>query len=308
MAYCYPCKFYAIVCSMFIGFIGNFIPPHSTENDRAWSLQILGHNIVKFQENAVTAQDILDNLSFDVLFYSHTHGWEIPNLEDVFAACKDRSIPTVSAHLDLWTNLEREVDIGKEATWKTDYIFTPDKTIKLPNHYYMRPGVKESSCYLAAPDPVLYSKYKVAFVGSYGYHKEYPERPQLIDFLKETYKDEFLHIEHSMRGHDLNVLYRSVPVIVGDSCFSQSNPIPGYYSDRIPETLGRGGLLFHPKNDHIDIPGLVNYTSLSDLEIKIDYFLQTPHEAEEKRLLGYNYVKNNDTYTQIMKEIMMLVS
>ena len=31
-------------------------------------------------------------------------------------------------HLDLWRGLARWSDVGKEATWSADFIFTPDDT------------------------------------------------------------------------------------------------------------------------------------------------------------------------------------
>lgn len=291
---------------MVIGYIGNWIPEHSTENDRAWSLNKLGHKVIAFQENNVSKDQIL-SYKFDLLLYSHTHGWERPEIEEAILAVKKMGIKTVAVHLDLWRKLQRQVDIGKEATWFMDYLFTPDKGLRVPHHFYMRPGIKESSCYLAAPDPVKYNQ-KVAFIGSYHYHPEYPERPHLIDFLRRTYGDEFILIEGGMRGHDLNVLYRTVPIIVGDSCFSQSVPVPGYYSDRVPETLGRGGLLLHPQVRALENYPLVMWNDYTELAHLIDYYLENEIEAEKIRLSGFNYVKRNDTYTQIMKEVLEIVN
>ena len=281
---------------MRFAFIGNFQAPFSTENDRAWSLNKLGHEVSAFQENQTTVDEVLSH-QFDYLIYSHTHGWEMKGIEHLIT-----TTDSISVHLDLWSNLARQSDVGKEATWLCKWVFTPDMSIKLSNHYFMRPGVKESSCYLAAPDPVRFP-YDVAFVGSYGYHPEYPQRPALIDFLKKEYGDRFLLIDGGMRGHDLNVLYRSVPIIVGDSCFSQSNPIPGYYSDRVPETTGRGGLLLHPRVDSIKNSGVVMWNDYTDLKTKIEYFLSHPLEAETMRLKGFHHTNELDNYTQIMQEV-----
>lgn len=42
-------------------------------------------------------------------------------------------------------------------------------------------------------------------------------------------------------------LYATVPVVLGDSCLAGESH--RYWSDRVPETLGRGGLLIHPMVD-----------------------------------------------------------
>ena len=76
---------------MNIGFIGNFEAPFSTENDRKWSFRMLGHNVVTFQENKTSPQNLMDYVDkLDLLVYSHTHGWEIPSLEDVFKSFKEK--------------------------------------------------------------------------------------------------------------------------------------------------------------------------------------------------------------------------
>ena len=69
---------------MNIGYIGNFIPPFSTENDRSKDFRKLGHEVIPFQENEVTADFVINNLNgLDCLFYSHTHDYRIQNLESV---------------------------------------------------------------------------------------------------------------------------------------------------------------------------------------------------------------------------------
>lgn len=296
------------------GFIGNFVPPHSTENDRKWSLQKLGHDVVTFQENITTQDDLLSWLpKLDILFYSHTHddAYYIEGLRDVFRLYKQSGVPTASVHLDLWRGLERWKDVGHEATWFTEFVFTPDDTRDWPegvNHYYMRPGVIERDCYMANPDPIRFP-HEVVFVGSRGYHSEYPFREELISFLEKTYGDRFAQYGGgglgTIRGHELNTLYATAKVVVGDSCFG--NKIKGYYSDRVPETTGRGGFLIHPENDYIENPYIATYTSLPQLKEFIDAMLLDDNTRNEIRLLAHDHTKNYDTYTQIMKEILDIV-
>lgn len=297
-----------------IGFIGNFSVPYSTENDRKWSLQKLGHDVVTFQENITTRGDLLlwmDKL--DLLLYSHTHdpSYYIEGLIEVFKQYKFQGIPTASVHLDLWRGLERWKDVGQEATWFTEFVFTPDDTGDWPegiNHHYMRPGVVERDCYLAAPDPVRFP-HDVVFVGSRGYHPEYPFREELISFLEKTYGDRFAQYGGgglgTVRGHDLNTLYATAKVVVGDSCFG--NKIKGYYSDRVPETTGRGGLLLHPFNEFIENPGVVHYIDFENLSTLINNYLENDFVREEQRQKGFEYTFLNDTYTKIMQEILEVI-
>ncbi len=299
-----------------VGFIGNFTPPYSTENDRKWSLQRLGHNVVTFQENQTTSNDLrIWMRKLDLLLYSHTHdpAYYIEDLRHIFREYKAAGIPTASVHLDLWRGLDRWKDVGEEATWFTEYVFTPDDTNEWPqgiNHYYMRPGVIERDCYLAAPDPVRFP-HEIVFVGSRGYHPEYPFREELISFLEKTYGDRFAQYGGgglgTIRGHDLNTLYATAKVVVGDSCFG--NKIKGYYSDRVPETTGRGGLLMHPRNPYIKNPGVIQYYGLGDLKNEIDAVIQeNPSEMiDQINEASFKYTLENDTYTQIMQEILEVI-
>ena len=311
---------------MNIGYIGNFEAPHSAENDRAWAFNKLGHQVIAFQENKVIVQDILDKLpdehysdseispSIDLLVYSHTHGWEIEGLEAVFRFCKKVKVPVISVHLDRWAWLEREKDVGVEATWKVDHMFMADgspEAVKLYennniNWTYLKPGVDERGCYMAAPDPVKYP-HEIIFVGSHGYHPEYPFRPQLIDFLKETYGERFGHYGGdglgTIRGHDLNVLYASAKIVVGDSCFGDR---PKYWSDRVTETLGRGGFLLHPKV--ADLPpnlfGSYRAGNLNDVKAKVDMWLGLEKDRKKVQRTGFRHVKKYENYTVRAKEIL----
>lgn len=306
---------------MNIGFIGNFEAPHSTENDRAWAFNKLGHEVFAFQENKISIHDLYEYIKihdFDLFVYSHTHGWEIPELEVFFAACGVHNIPVISVHLDRWAWLEREKDVGKEATWKVDHMFMADGSPEAAQLYekhnlswtYLKPGVDERGCYMAAPDPVRFP-HEIVFVGSKGYHKEYPFRPELVEFLHKTYGDNFGHYGGdglgTLRGHDLNVLYATAKVVVGDSCFGDR---PRYWSDRVTETMGRGGFLLHPKVADLP-PGIMgNYEprDLVDLEHKIDLWLDQENDRKRVQLAGFNHVKKYETYTNRAQEILDYVN
>jgi len=305
---------------MTIGYIGNFEAPHSTENDRAWAFNKLGHNVKAFQENKISVTDIVLSIQddkIDLLVYSHTHGWEIEGLEGLFETCRFNGIPVISVHLDRWAWLEREKDVGVEATWKVDHMFMADcspEAIELYekhglNFTYLKPGVDERGAYMAAPDPVKFP-HEIVFVGSKGYHPEYPFRPQLVEFLEKTYGDRFGHYGdgiRSVRGHELNVLYASSKIVVGDSCFGDR---PRYWSDRVTETLGRGGFLLHPKV--ADFPpnlfGSYKAGDLDDVKHKVDIWLKQENDRKRVQKAGHEYVKKHATYTNRAKEILDVIN
>lgn len=300
---------------MEVAFIGNFKAPFSTENDRKWSLRMLGVNVIIFQENETTAEQLL-SISPDALFYSHTHdpSYCIDGLVRVFEEYKSRKIPTVSIHLDLWSGLARSSDVGQEATWFTQYLFMADGSPDAEdmynkfslNWFYSAGAVVARDCYMPPADPVKFP-HEIVFIGSKGYHPEYPFRPQLVEWLHKTYGNRFGHYGPdglgTVRGHDLNVLCSTAKIIVGDSCFGGK---PYYVSDRYYETRGRGGFLLHPHWPGMDTEGVAHYEpqNLNSLQMQIEYFLRNDQKREELRLRGFNHVKNNETYTHRMREIL----
>lgn len=303
-----------------IGFIGNFGPAFSTENERKWSFEKLGHTVIPFQENETTADKLIRAIEgIDMLVYSHTHdpSYVIPDLIHVFEMYKELGVPTVSAHLDRWLWLKRVEDMGKEATWFTEYIFmadcSPEAVDKYNelglNWYYLKPAVVEKDCYLAQPDHAKYP-HEIIFTGSRGYHPEYPFRPTLIEFLQETYKDRFGHYGNDgiavVRQDELNTLLASSKIVVGDSCFGGR---PNYVSDRYYETRGRGGFLIHPRIEGVDHIGVASYKhgDLQDLKDCIDYYLEQDKLREKMRHDGFEWVKAHETYTDRSQEMLDII-
>lgn len=306
---------------LMIGFIGNFNVPFTTENERKWSFEQLGHTVIPFQENETNAAQLLEAMpKLDMLVYSHTHdpAYVIDGLIDVFAAYREAGIPTVSAHLDRWLWLKRVEDVGKEATWFTEHIFMADASPEAAelydslglNWHYLKPAVVAKDCYMAEPD---YNKYphEIIFTGSKGYHPEYPFRPQLIDWLQSTYGKRFGQYGNDgigvVRMDELNTLYATAKIVIGDSCFGGR---PNYTSDRLTESVGRGAFLITPDIETLGIPvETYKHPDLEDLKRKIDYWLLTEHEKEREALRkqGFEWVKNNETYTHRAKEIIKKV-
>jgi len=297
-----------------IALLGNFGPPHSTENDLAWTLRDMGHDLLKFQENKVMTEQILEDCKqwgVDLLCFVHTHGWNTPgvmSLDELWQQLRRHGVKTCSFHLDKYWGLNqndhREDLIGRHAFWKTDAVFTADGADhpwpkRLVNHYWLPPGVVGRDCIPGQYRDDL--AVDVGFVGARSYHPEYPFRGELISFLEQTYGDRF-RIFSGFRGQVLNDLYASMKICVGDCCFSGE---PNYWSDRLPEACGRGAFLLHPQIEGMCIPTATYVPrSLDDLRQKIDYYLEHDEERELIRKAAHKHVAEHDTYHNRMKALL----
>ena len=306
---------------MTIYFLGNFLPSHSTENHLARTLRNMGHEVVELQENFIQPDHLAQRLNteeFDLFLFTRTWG-ETLKL-DHLDILKRRKIPSVSYHLDLYHGLERDGGIETDSFWKTDFVFTPDGDKKSAeffkekgiNHYYMKPGVFADECYLV---PGAKDK-EVIFVGSYNYHPEWQYRPQLIDWLRSNYQGFELWGSHGLgevRENALNELYGRTKVVVGDSLHLPNHD--WYWSDRVYETLGRGGFLIHPyikglKKEFTDKKHLVfyEYGNFDQLKKLIDYYISHDEEREKIRQAGYELVKRKYTYTVRLQKMLDIVA
>lgn len=305
-----------------VGILGNFLAPWCTEMELDWTFNSLGYQVLRFQENESRTDEIMASMckhDAKLLVYVHTHGWTTPGgytVDQLIEALRTRGVKTCSFHLDRYWGLNqadgRESRVGTHPFWKTDFVFTADGgndekfKERGVNHFWLPPGVVQRDCYEGHYDPAFAAD--VAFVGQASYHPEYPFRGWLIGWLKGTYGPRFRRFPEgaAIRGARLNDLYASVKVVVGDSCFAGSDR---YWSDRVPETVGRGGFLIHPETPGLDIPGLVTFKpgDLPDLKEKIEYYLAHPVEREEKRQLAQLFVKNHATYTQRVQEMLKIM-
>jgi len=286
-------------------YIGNFSIHFTTENHIKKSFEALGWEVDIIQEDKMTEATIPEILAkqndYDFLLYTRT--WA--RTGRLYKMLLDQiKIKTVSFHLDLYIGLTRGKQLQNDSFFQSDYVFSADcghqKEFEAMgiNHIGLSPAVLHESCYLGEKK----WDYDVIFVGSETYHTEWKYRPFLINWLRQTYGVRFQMLPNKdfncIRGDDLNKLYNSAKVIVGDSTYS-----PHYWSDRIPETLGRGGFLIHPYTDGLEkefdlYKDLVpyNYGDMDQLKMIIDYYLDHDDEREAIRLHGMETVKNKHTY------------
>jgi glycosyltransferase involved in cell wall biosynthesis len=308
-----------------ITFLGNFRVDYTTETHHTKTLESMGHTVIRLQETDITSEDIFNNaINSDLFVWVHTHGWNTPGImtmQDVLLKLKKHNVPSMTYHLDLWLGLSRQRDLRRKPVYQhIDHFFTVDRKMaewfnartNVKGHY-ISAGVYDKECVYTPTTP----KEDVIFVGSKTYHPEWPYRPKLINFLSKTYGARFnLYGKEGLgivRGQALNNLYASTKVVVGDTLCPNFD-YPDYWSDRIYETIGRGGFLIHPyikglEKEFEDKKHVVfyEYNNLNQLQELINYYLEHDAEREEIRRSGHELVKNNYTYKNrwqaILKEL-----
>lgn len=277
---------------MKIAFVGKFGRLHDEEYI-ARSLEMLGHDVKRLDERSMQ-QDLLaalDEYSPDVVLWTKL---SVAQPFEFREHC--RKWTTICWVFDLYFGYVREARLQHPA-FTADYVFTTDgghdeefKALGI-NHRCVRQGIYRPECFLSEGTP----ENNVAFVGSENTYNT--DRHRQIDFLVRTFPDFLWYGKsntHEVRGTDLNELYARTKILVGDSVYS-----PFYWSNRVVETLGRGGFLIHQ-----DVPGLreeypflATYPrrDLAALKERIDYFLE--HEDERLDTVEANWKWVRDNYT-----------
>lgn len=321
--------------------IGNLIPPHSTENHLKEAMEALGHRVATLQEQDIAGwTQVADLVGIrppdrlpEIVVWTRTKSlteqvpieirWNLVN------TLRDHDIPLIGVHLDRWWGLARESDLTSG-----DPYFSPAMTVLFTadgghnaewasievDHCWFQPAVSHVEANrqgvwredLCSP---------IAFVGSWqDYHPEWAQRRQLIEHLIAKYPDRLalwpMRGQPGIRGQELCDLYESTCIVVGDSCLAPAKdgtPIKNYWSDRVPETIGRGGFLLHPWVEGIeryyeDGKHLRLYHSMGELDALIDYYLAHDDERLAIAVEGQRHVRENHTYMNRMREVLNLAA
>jgi FkbM family methyltransferase len=308
-----------------VPYVGNFRAPHSTENHVREALITLGMNVIPIQEDdtaawdAKGAVDALAEYDPEFALWTHTYGLAPERGTNWVKHWRERDVTTVGYHLDRWIGLERESSLGHEPFFGQDLLVTADGghaqawQDRGMTHVWMPPGVARSE---AEREGVFREEfdYDVVFVGSWqNYHPDdWPYRRQLIERLLDRYPGRFRPFCCNFRGQDLADLYATARVVVGDSCLAGSPA--NYWSDRIPETLGRGGFLIHP-----DVDGLRDWYSPEELTtyplwdfdalfVEIEKALANEIDRRKVAAAGRARVLSRDLYEHRMESVRKLVA
>jgi hypothetical protein len=290
------------------------------------TLEQLGFHVTRVQEDQWTVKpDLLyqAGLEHDVVLYTRTWGFaDRPAGVQLFSQLDQAGVVTASYHLDLYVGLAREDGVHGDPFWSTEHVFTPDGDPATQewmvrhgiNHHWIRPGVYRPECVPGVVTPSF--QHDVVFVGSSSYHPEWPYRKQLLQFLERTYRRRYRRYGGGsvvVRNEALNNLYASAKVVVGDSlCLGFNHP--NYWSDRVYETVGRGGFLIHPF-----IPGLddefedgkhlrfYEYGDFKGLKALVDWYVKHPDEGRAIAAAGQQHVRDNCTYHDRLTEALTIM-
>lgn len=271
---------------MKIAFVGKFKNLYDEEYI-ARSFESLGHTIERVNEKLASGEIIerLDSFNPDLVLWTKLAVGEQQKIRDY---CK--KYKTACWVFDLYIGYQREARLHTPA-FTADYVFTTDgghqeefKELGI-NHNCVRQGIWKDECILY---PFTGIENEIIFIGSENPY--YPERTSLIKELGAKWYGRFNTNE--IRGLSLNELYSKSRIVIGDSVYS-----PNYWSNRVVETLGRGGFLIHREVEGIseEYPYLVTYKDLDDLKSKIDYYTHNEEERREIVKKNFEWVKNNYT-------------
>lgn len=316
-----------------VAYRGNFQPdlpagvaPWSTEHHVACSLEELGHQVVRIQEDRDSWSSTVAMADGADLFlwtqtYGFAHQWDEDDAVEALRRLSG-SMPTAGIHLDLWWGLEREHQVVEEPYFQElGWLFTADGdhddrwAAAGIRHHWSPPAVYGPECTPGTARQQYQAD--VAFVGSWrgGYHDAWwPQRKAMLDVLQHHYRGrlKLWPRQHAVRGHDLNDLYASTKVVVGDSCFADTSD--RYFSDRPFEAVGRGAFLVMPW-----IRGLAEmlvdgehcrYFAPGDhLEMRrlIEHYLRNDDERERIRRAGQAHVRQNHTYARRLEHLLTTV-
>lgn len=313
---------------MRVAYIGNFVPEHSTENHVKTAWESHGHEVLRVQEGEPDQwEKLISNMSkFHLVLWTrtadlaekagHKTQWRM------LAAAEQAGVPTVGFHLDRWWGLSREATVWEEPFFRCQYMITADgghqaqfKSVGV-NHFWLPPAVSLPQTELGVPTEEYRSQ--IAFVGSWrpGYHAEWTHRPELIQWLRDNYPQTRFWPganQPGIRGEALRNLYASTDIVIGDSCLVGAPCC--YWSDRIPETVGRGGFLIHP---HVD--GIEEHYTVGDhlwtwpagdwdaLRQEIESAIASPDAVAEVREAGRAHVREHHTYERRVTQILEIIS
>jgi len=298
-------------------YFGVFEQPYDTEVYVSNTLESLGHTVNRQQVNKIGLVELEALLKENYDFVLLSKSWFKGDVASCKHALKMKRIMKVGWFWDLCWGTSREHLVFDHPLFSADLVFTTDggNQLKFKNagvkHSVLRQGIYEPEAVLGSVKQEY--KYDVVFVGT-DVHKTafgWPHRTQLLEFLKKEYGQRFRHYGKTdgVRNLELNDLYASAKVVVGDSVVR-----PHYWSNRIYETLGRGGFLIFPEVIGLDAEferykHYIPYTvgDWDGLKEKIEYYLSHDNERNAIRMAGFEHCKANHTYTKRCEELIKRV-
>jgi hypothetical protein len=217
----------------------------------------LGWHVIHWNAENVPCDFVVETCrsqKIDILLWARTHKHNpYGDYERMLRQVEELGTITVGLHWDLYFNAtkERAIQVGRDAFWSCQYVFTADGghqkefSQRGVNHFWCPPAIGRAYLGRGLVNSTLSQSY--VFVGGFVPRIHGSHRESLINWAKKHPGIDFRWYGHSgsksqVWGPGLNDLYSSARVVLGDSAES-----PKYWSNRVPEVMGRGGLLTHPR-------------------------------------------------------------
>jgi len=256
----------------------------------------------------------------DLLVWSRSHGGMPDARQAMLDTANDLGVRTVAWHPDLFWGVEREHQIADDPFFRCDTVITTDDghtnlwADAGVNHMWHPPVTRYSdTTHDVVSDPDVAGK--AVFVGSWERypHASWPWRMRMINELRRRFGHRFVCYPLSNRrtrgaivsGAQLAAIIQSASCVVGDTC--HAGMVHGYWSDRVPITLGMGGVLVHPEipgmNHHFTDEHLVTVPP-QDMEAMISTvqsLLGTDHQG--MRAVARERVREDHTYRNLATTI-----
>lgn len=292
-----------------IAFIGKFGRLHDEEYI-ARSFEFLGHIVIRIPQSSspFDIKTTLEKYKPDFLIYTK---WICPQIiEQSISKLKREGMKTICWLFDLYFGYHREYLVRNAKYFYSDYLFTTDGGHKIKwieygiKHICVRQGIYRDECVLLKNKK---KEYDIVFVGSD--NPLYPERKLIVESLAKEFSLGWFGRKDTdeCRGMDLNELYARSSIVIGNSYYS-----PHYWSNRVVETLGRGGFLIHQEVEGLkeEYPYLVTYKrgDIEDLKEKIHYYLSHPKERERLRKKNFEWVRDRYTMDKKCNELIQWVN
>lgn len=283
-----------------IAYIGKFQKMWDEEYI-ARGFEMIGCDVLRVPENTryTTLMEEIDAYSPDYVFWAK---FNVANPLIVLNHLKKKKYKTVCWVFDLYFNYQREYQIDINPMFKADIVISTEgghqkewenKGIR---HYCVRQGIYDKECYKIENEKEI----DVLFVGS---ENPFNQRQEILKQVAQDFNLTWVGRQDTdeVRGAKLNELFSKTKVVIGDSVDS-----PLYWSNRIVETLGRGGFLIHKEVKGLkeEYPYLVTYTDYKDLKKKIKFYLKNDKKRQEIIEKNFEWVKNKYLISHQCKKIL----
>lgn len=235
--------------------------------------QALGWSVAHLHARTAPVDDVVRLCrGADLFAWARTHNHEPAGCaRSMLRRIEDLGVPTVGIHMDLyWGIPHRQKWVGRHPWWSCQHVFTADGgdrpwAERDVNHHWLPPAAGPRFLGRGTVDRVK-MWHPVVFVGDVVGHIHGPHRAALLDWARRRYGQDFFRYGkfRPVWGDRFSDLCASAQVVLGDSA-----PAPGgmYWSDRVPLTLSRGGLLAHPRT-----AGMARWGITDDVALLFDRF------------------------------------